>query len=128
MRQKRFIQKIGLFLWLQFLINHTLPAQQNNCTFKEPIFIIDFGTGENAKDINQSPLPKYNRVFDGCPTDGNYSIVSYTSGCFGGDWHTFVQDHTFNDKDGNMMVVNANETGGVFLNTTVNGLKGKTTY
>jgi len=128
MRQKTFIQEIGLFLWLQFVINQALYAQQNNCTFKDPLLIIDFGAGKDVKDINQSPPPKYNRVFDECPIDGNYSFVSYSSDCFGGDWHTFVQDHTPNDKDGKMMLVNANPTGGVFLNTTINGMKGKTTY
>jgi hypothetical protein len=128
MRQKTFIQRIGLFLWLQFAISHVLCAQQNNCNFKEPVVVIDFGSGKNVKDINQSLLPKYNRVFDECPIDGNYSLVSYTSNCFSDDWHTFTEDHTLNDRDGKMMLVNANETGGVFLNTTINGLKGKTTY
>ena len=53
MRQKTFIQEIGLFLWLQFVINQALYAQQNNCTFKDPLLIIDFGAGKDAKDINQ---------------------------------------------------------------------------
>src|SRR3954470_6230936 len=109
MRQKTFIQKVCLFLWLQFLIPYALYAQQNNCTFKQPVVVIDFGSGKNVKDVNQSPLLKYNRVFDECPIDGNYSIVSYTSYCFRGDWHRFTEDHTLNDRDGKMMLVNANE-------------------
>jgi hypothetical protein len=128
MRHKIFIQRIGLSLWLQFAISHALYAQQNNCTFKEPVVVINFGAGKDVKDINQSSLPKYNRVFDECPIDGNYSLVSYTSNCFSGDWHTFTEDHTLNDRDGKMMLVNANETGGVFLNTTIDGLKCKVTY
>ncbi|HEY6978861.1 MAG TPA: hypothetical protein VH396_21335 [Chitinophagaceae bacterium] len=128
MRQRTFIQRTGLILWLQFAISHTIYAQQNNCTFKDPVVVIDFGAGKDVKDINQSPLAKYNRVLNKCPTDGNYAFASYTSDCFGGDWHTLVQDHTPNDKHGSMMLVNANETGGVFLSTTINGLKAKTTY
>ena len=92
------------------------------------MLIIDFGAGIDAEDINKSPLPKYRHVFNTCPIDGHYSFVSYTSDCFNGDWHTFNEDHTPNDKDGNMMLVNANETGGVFFNITINGLKGNTTY
>src|SRR3954468_16869222 len=105
MRQKH-IQRLTLLLWSQLAINQTLYAQQNNCIFQEPVVVIDFGSGKNATDVNQSPLPKYNRVFDECPIDGNYAIVSYTSNCFNGDWHTFVEDHTLNDKDGKMMLVN----------------------
>jgi hypothetical protein len=125
MGRKTFIRRIVVFLCLQFAINQALWAQQNNCIFKEPLLIIDFGAGKDIKDINQSPLPKYNRVFNDCPADGNYSFVSHTSECFRGDWHTFNQDHTLNDKDGKMMLVNASETGGVFLNITINGLEGR---
>jgi hypothetical protein len=128
MRLKTFTRITILFLWLHIGINQALLAQQNNCTFKEPFLIINFGVGKNVRDINQFPLPKYNRVLNNCPPDGNYSFVSYTSDCFAGDWHTFNQDHTMNGKAGNMMLVNASETGGVFLNTIFNGLKGNTTY
>jgi hypothetical protein len=125
---KTFTRKIVVFLSVSLTINQTLFSQSNNCTFKEPFLIIDFGVGKDVKDVNQSPLPKYNRVFDACPPDGNYSFVSQTSNCFNGDWHIFNQDHTSTNKDGNMMLVNANESGGIFLNTTINGLKSKTTY
>jgi hypothetical protein len=128
MRQKTFIRRIVLLSWLQFAINPVLWSQKNDCTFKEPLLIIDFGSGKNVKDINQFPLPKYNCVFNECPIDGNYSFVSHMSNCFNGDWHTFNQDHTSNDKDGKMMLVNANETGGLFFNITINDLKGNTTY
>lgn len=127
MRQKTFTEKIILFLSL-VIITEPLLSQQNNCIFKEPLLIIDFGSGKDVKDINELPLSNYNRVFNACPIDGNYSFVSYTSNCFHGDWHTFNHDHTLNSKDGNMMLVNANPFGGVFLNTTVKGLKGKTIY
>jgi hypothetical protein len=120
--------KTILSLCLSLTITQALLPQVNNCTFKKPFLIIDFGAGKDVKDINQSPLLKYNRVFDACPPDGNYSFVSHTSNCFNHDWHTFNQDHTSKNKDGNMMLVNANETGGVFLNTTIVNLKGKTTY
>jgi hypothetical protein len=128
MRLKTFTAKVILFICVSFAMAQTLFTQTNNYTFKAPCFIIDFGVGKNVGDINELRLPKYNRVFDVCPQDGNYSFVSHTGNCFNGDWHTFNQDHTAKNKDGNMMLVNANETGGVFLNTTINNLKSKTTY
>src|SRR4051812_16914316 len=121
MTQKTFISKITLFLCLQYLLQTTSKAQQSDCTFKEPMLIIDFGVGSDAEDINKFSLPKYNRVSGECPIDGNYSFASYTSDCFAGDWHTFNEDHTPNDKDGKMMLVNANVTGGIFFNTMING-------
>jgi hypothetical protein len=128
MRLRTFTRKIILLLWLQQVITTTVLPQQNNYVFKEPLLILDFGSGKDEKDINEFPLPKYNRVFNKCPIDGNYSFVPNTSDCFNGDWHTFNSDHTANGDDGNMMLVNANETGGVFLITTLNGVKGKTIY
>ena len=105
-----------------------LKAQQYDCTFKEPLLNIDFGTGENIPAINVSGLPKYEQVFSTCPIDGHYSFVSHTSDCFNGDWLTFNEDHTLNDKDGKMMLVNASETGGVFLKFTINEISANTTY
>lgn len=127
MRQKTFTIKIILFLCLQLAIIHTLFSQQN-CIFKEPLVIIDFGVGKDVRDINDSPLPEYNRVFNSCPIDGNYSFVPRTGNCFNGNWHTFSRDRTSNKKGGNMMLVNANPSGGIFLTTTINDVKGKTSY
>ena len=105
-----------------------LYAQQYDCTFKPPLLTIDFGTGRGIADINRSPLPNYRRLYTSCPIDGHYSFVSSSSSCFQDDWLNFSEDHTLNDKDGNMMLVNANPRGGVFFTTSINGLKGNTTY
>jgi hypothetical protein len=102
---------------------HGLRAQESDCVLLPPAVTIDFGSG-NIKDMN-SILPKYQRDFTTCPNDGFYSYASQTSNCFNGDWLTFNGDHTSN---GNMMLVNASETGGVFFNTNIIGLKANTTY
>ena len=102
-----------------------LQAQQSNCVLLPPAVSIDFGSGHIA-DIN-AVLPKYQHDFTTCPIDGFYSYVSHTSDCFNGDWLTFTTDHTSNGE-GNMMLVNASETGGVFFNTSINGLKANTKY
>jgi hypothetical protein len=63
-----------------------------------------------------------------CPSDGYYSFASYTSECFSDDWHTLSQDHTPGDVDGNMLLVNAGQSGGTFLRTPIRGLKSNTVY
>ncbi len=128
MKQKTFISKVILLLFILFVWRKELPAQQYNCNFKEPLLTIDFSAGENEKNINELSLPKYRQDFSTCPNDGYYSFVSNTSNCFNDDWLTLNEDHTLNDADGKMMLVNANETGGVFFNVTINGLKENTTY
>jgi len=92
---------------------------------KPPVVKIDFGSG-NIPDVN-SYLPKYQRDFSTCPNDGYYSFTPYTSDCFNHDWLTINDDHTARGN-GNMMLVNASETGGVFFSTNVNGLSGRTIY
>src|SRR4051794_31658776 len=128
MRQRIFTGSTLLFLYMQFVLQPPLRAQQYNCTFKAPLLTIDFGRGRDVEDINRLPLPNYRQVFYTCPIDGHYSYVSHTSGCFEDDWLTFSEDHTLSDKDGNMMLVNANPAGGVFFTTTISGLKGNTAY
>jgi len=102
-------------------------AQEWNCTFKEPVVKIGFGSG-NARDINTGFLFNYERVSHYCPPDGYYSYASSTSDCFGGDWHTINEDHTPGDVDGNMLLVNGAPGPGIFLRTIINGLKPSTHY
>ena len=120
------MKKIGcIFLFL--LSAFVSKAQPDNCTFKSPQLTISFGTG-NIREVNNTPLADYRRVFTSCPTDGHYSFASYTSGCFRDDWHTLSTDHTDGDAEGNMLLVNAAPAGGEFLSMTINGLKSNTMY
>ena len=125
MKRKSFIRNVALFAFMMCMSVQRLQAQQSDCALLPPVVTIDFGSG-NIQDINTT-LPKYQRDYTTCPKDGFYSYASQTSGCFNGDWLTFNGDHTSN-AGGNMMLVNASETGGVFFNTTINGLKENTTY
>lgn len=104
-----------------------MQAQQLNCTFKPPVITIDFGAGEDIRDINTATQADYERVGSSCPSDGHYTYTDYTSECFSGDWLT-LEDHTPGDKNGNMMLVNASYSSGVFFGTALKGLKGGTTY
>lgn len=104
-----------------------LKAQPADCAFKQPRITIHFGSG-NVRDVNTTMLSSYERVWSSCPTDGHYVYTSYTSDCFRGDWFTLTEDHTPNDVNGNMMLVNASRITGAFLKTTIPGLKSGTVY
>lgn len=115
------------FIIIFLLFTFLTKAQPDNCIFKPPQFTIHFGSG-NVRDPNNAGLSNYWRVAGSCPTDGHYSFVSYTSGCFRDDWHTLSSDHTAGDAEGNMLLVNAAPDGGVFLNIPITGLKSNTMY
>jgi len=120
------VKKFG-FILIILPFAFSLKAQQTICIFKPPQLTIHFGSGD-VLDINSSELPGYRRVSRYCPSDGYYSFASYTSECFGDDWHTLPEDHTPGDDDGNMLLVNAGWAGDVFLRTPVSGLKSNTIY
>lgn len=116
-----------LFLLLTLPFTFQSKAQPANCTFKEPVITINFGTG-NVPDRDMEEPFNYSRVMSSCPTDGHYTYTSYTSDCFRGDWLTLPEDHTPGDVAGNVMLVNASHVSGTFLTTTINGLKSGTIY
>jgi hypothetical protein len=102
-------------------------TQQNNCSFKPPLIHIHFGTGA-IQDVNLTPVYDYERISGPCPTDGHYTYSPYSPGCFAGDWFILTEDHTPGDKNGNMMIVNANPGGGPFLNRMIGGFQGSHEY
>ena len=120
------LKKFG-FIFIILLFAFVSKAQPGDCIFKPPQFTLHFGT-DTLVDLNSTNLSNYQRVAGSCPTDGHYSLASYTSGCFRDDWHTLTSDHTAGDNGGNMLLVNAAPDGGVFLNIPVSGLKSNTMY
>jgi hypothetical protein len=116
-----------VFLSLIFVLGLWLQGQQLNCLLKNPQITIHFGKGE-VSDVNTEYLGNYSRVRTYCPTDGHFSYSSHTSECFSNDWHTLTEDHTPGDENGNMLLVNGAPSPGVFLKTTIPGLKPSTTY
>jgi hypothetical protein len=120
------LKKFG-FILTALLSAFLSKAQPANCIFKSPQLTINFGTG-NIGDLNNIDLPNYRQVPGSCPTDGHYSFAPYTSACFSDDWQTLSQDHTPGDANGNMLLVNVARYGGVFLSTSISGLKSNTVY
>jgi hypothetical protein len=119
------------YCFLTLLLLHffykPLQAQPPGCKLLPPVAHIDFGKGE-VDDFNQAALYNYDRIYGSCPTDGHYTFTSATYDCFAGDWFTISTDHTPGDINGNMMLVNASPSGGVFLKKAIGGLKGGGTY
>ncbi|WP_051189469.1 gliding motility-associated C-terminal domain-containing protein [Daejeonella oryzae] len=121
--------KTTYFILLFFLLSLKPGiAQTCNGSLGDPVVNITFGEGY----ANAMPLPpnvtSYKFSTDACPGDGFYNIASQTQNCFGSTWHSVVQDHTPNDVNGNMMVINASLDPGDFYTQKVTGLCGGTTY
>ena len=64
---------------------------------------------------------------DNCPSDGQYALVNYTSGCWLDTWITVPHDHTGN-PGGYFMLINASYQPSDFYVQTINGLCGGTSY
>lgn len=117
---------IALILFFSF---SEINAQVCNGTLGDPVINIDFGKGANAFG---SPLTfgttNYNFV-GGTPNDGDYTISQNTFGMHssGNGWFQ-INNHTPNDANGYMMVVNASNNPGIFYQTTITGLCPGTTY
>lgn len=86
----------------------------------------DFGNGINAFGNPLGSTTNYNFIL-GTPNDGSYTIVKSTANLNPG-WHQNVINHTPNDSNGYMMVVNASNTPGIFYQTNVAGLCPGVTY
>ncbi|MEP6596213.1 MAG: hypothetical protein ABJA71_09710 [Ginsengibacter sp.] len=125
---KRSVIRMLLLLSLFAVVSTKLHAQNIDCNFKEALFNIDFGSSTKFQEFNFSTLRYYQRDYTICPGDGYFSFSSYTNGCFNSDWITLSDDHTSNDRDGKMMLVNASYTPAVFFNLKLSGFKASTEY
>ncbi|GAB1856080.1 hypothetical protein MHTCC0001_09150 [Flavobacteriaceae bacterium MHTCC 0001] len=106
-----------------FYIN-SIHAQLGFCTGNSgtPIFTETFGTG-----ITSTPLAPETTgyTFDpGDPFDGFYKVSSNTNSF---NWFD-IDDHTPNDVDGKMLIINADFDPGEFYRASISGLCENTTY
>jgi hypothetical protein len=124
----RSILIIRGILLIAFFSVDIAVAQDYNCTFKEPLITIDFGTLDNKKDIDLSSLNNYRRSKTTCPNDGQYCFAAFTTDCFDGKWHSVMVDHTPADNNGRMMIVNASERPGTFYINNITGFVAGKTY
>ncbi|WP_178991757.1 Ig-like domain-containing protein [Winogradskyella schleiferi] len=89
----------------------------------DPIFTETFGTGTQNTSL-PAGTTTYNYANNQNPEDGFYTVSS-TSNYF--DWFS-INDHTPNDSNGRMLIVNSSFSDGEFYKTTINGLCENTTY
>ena len=122
------VKRLGLFLLISFVFFNKTEAQGNGCILKDTTFNIDFGSATRSQEFNFSSLYNYQRIFTTCPMDGFFSYASYTTDCFNGDWITLNEDHTPNDSDGKMMLVNASPIPSLFFNLKLSGFLDNTIY
>jgi gliding motility-associated-like protein len=118
----------NLFLVLIITCSINVSAQENLCrgALGDPIRKIDFGRGP---DQHGSRIAETTFDFQatGTPSDGSYTIAKSTGGMHPTSWHQ-IGNHTPNDPDGYMMIVNASNEPSVFYKATIGGLCANTTY
>jgi gliding motility-associated-like protein len=104
-------------------------AEAQTCTggLGDPIVNISFGQGSGPGPALPAGITSLGWLAGGCPTDGQYAIVSSTSDCWGGTWLTLPHDHT-GDEGGYFMLINASYAPSDFYVKTIDGLCGGTTY
>lgn len=122
----RTLKITTLFLCLCLVLSQATNAQ--GCILKDTLFNIDFGNANYRQEFNFSTLYNYRRDFTTCPLDGFFSYAPHTSDCFNGDWIKLDEDHTPNDLEGRMMLVNASEVPSVFFNIKLAGFEDNTVY
>lgn len=127
MRQASLISIFLLSLYLMVAMPNQARSQEN-CVLQPPVIHIDFGSGNEQVDPNLSSSDNYERIYQDCPGDGHYSILSYSSGCHGNHWITLNQDHTPGDANGKLMLVNAAYQPGTFFVTALKGLSPNKKY
>lgn len=105
-----------------YFLPFSAAAQLCTGSLGDPVVNITFGNGNGGENFT---APGYTYTSNSCPNDGFYNIVTATSGCFGGSWHSVPGDHT---GGGAFMLVNASNNPGDFFVSTVTGLCPNTTY
>ena len=112
---------------LFFTFANRLFAQLCQGSLGDPVVNITFGAGSNPGP-SLGNTTNYTYIPDVCPNDGYYTIANSTSNCFGNTWYSIPEDHTPNDVNGYMMIVNASIAPGDFFVKQVDGLCPNTTY
>ncbi len=116
------------FFLLIFGFGYKVIAQLCQGSLGDPVVNITFGSGAGPGPQLPGTLTNYAYVPYSCPADGLYTIGNSSTLCFGDTWHILSEDHTPNDINGYMMVINASFEPGDFYVQTVDGLCDNTTY
>lgn len=105
---------------------HALNTMSCTGGLGDPIVNITFGKGANFGPPLATGITNMQYVANQCPNDGQYTIASYSTGCFSNSWPT-ITDHT-GDGNGYYMLINASYTPSDFYVQQVDGLCSGTMY
>ncbi|WP_461063343.1 T9SS type B sorting domain-containing protein [Spirosoma horti] len=118
---------IGLIIYFVYACGQPVFAQL--CANPSSQLLINQTFGTASQPISMAGLTPYQYVPPTCPADGQYTVTETIDvGCFSYTWYAVPADHTPDDVDGNMMIVNGANTAGAFYQQTVSGLCPGTTY
>lgn len=117
-----------LILLINIVFVNTTLAQNILCngSLGDPVIKIDFGRG-SAHHGNAISETSFLFEAAATPRDSWYTIAKSTTGMHPNNWHQ-IGNHTPNDPDGYMMIVNASEEPSIFYEATIQGLCPNTTY
>jgi len=116
----------SLIISVNLFYNGRLAAQCSG-TLGDPIKNEKFGSGTGIFGPSlANGITNYSYV-TASPNDGQYTIAKTTSGLNQG-WIQNIVNHTPNDPNGYMMIVNASNSPGIFYQTIVQDLCPNTTY
>ena len=121
--QRRF------FLLIALLLTDLTGLYAQSCTgvAGKPIVNQTFGSGK-AGALPQTQTA-YSYVDIPCPDDGQYTVTPTVSDeCFGNYWYKLPEDHTPNDTDGNMLLVNTSNVLGNFYNQVIDNVCAGSTF
>jgi gliding motility-associated-like protein len=124
---KKIIYSASFLIFCLLGLNK-MEAQVCTGSLGDAVVSINFGAGAGIGAALPASQTTYTYVAADCPDDGSYTIINSTSNCFGSTWHNLTEDHTPNDANGYMMLVNASLTPSDFFVDTINGLCANTTY
>ncbi|MBO0935558.1 gliding motility-associated C-terminal domain-containing protein [Fibrella sp. HMF5335] len=127
--KRNLCARFGLFwptlgLWL--LVCTGAYAQPCPAATAEVLINETFGTAGHVPSLNGRTA--YQIATTPCPEAGQYMLVNNLLGqCFG-VWHLLHEDHTPNDANGTMLIVNSSNLAGPFYQQSLAGLCSGTTY
>jgi gliding motility-associated-like protein len=116
-----------IYLLLGFCMLYLAGYSQCGKSYGVPVLTETFGEGiSNLGPPLAKGITNLQYAYNTCPEDGYYTILKYTTGCYGKAWHTLT-DHT-GDKNGYYMLINCSTEPSDFFVQTVNGLCDGSTY
>lgn len=108
--------KLIAFLYCSLMFSNGAISQLCQGSFGDPVVHIDFGRGSNFFGPSLGNNTNYSYVASGSPSDGYYTIEKSVNS--GGAWFN-LPNHTPNDPDGYLMMINASYNPGIFYETNV---------